>query len=76
MSGSEFHSRVKQSEAAFGCDAIGECQFLIRGFEAYRLVRCFEAWKRKVRPEACGGVCGALDGTSHLVSRTARTAHS
>lgn len=37
--------RVKKSEAIFGCDAIGECQFLVRGFEAYRLSRSLEAWK-------------------------------
>jgi len=40
-----YSGRVKQSESIFGCDAIGECQFLVRGFEAYRLSRCFEAWK-------------------------------
>ena len=66
-----YSGRVKQSEAVFGCDAIGECQFLVRGFEAYRLVRCFEAWKTQNSSD-CMYVNGLANSSGCLFCFNAR----
>ena len=56
-------ARIKECEYNFGSDGTGVSNFLIRGFECYKLMRCLEAWKSQTSSD-CYYVNGVLDSSN------------